>query len=313
MLLPLLVLARIPRFSACIATQPPSGPGTATEPPSGPGEERCTCPRNLYSLTLCPQMRNCFPDAAGAVTYDFGQRCLATLNCPVDYQVRFMLANGNHLNNIEVRSFVMAQYRMECTKQTQQWLLYGPPLPQGQAFTQLACYDTPIVNMFAKRAISVAHGVATCKTCSPPPGIPADNCPQSYECSSPIIGTKTDATSSCKYSVVECPGSNLLVQLKSGTSTVIYPEDARCHEQWTFYDDQHTHQIESMTCLSKAPEQNHASNCSCSYPAPRQICMSPTACGDVVPGKSLNDCTSKLHCSEGNHLFIRKRQEVCTV
>ncbi|RCN49003.1 hypothetical protein ANCCAN_04880, partial [Ancylostoma caninum] len=103
------------------------------------------------------------------------------------------------------------------------------------------------------------------------------------------------------------------VQLKSGTSTVIYPEDVRCGEQWTFDDGQNAHQIESMACLSKGPQQEPALNCSCSYPAPRQICMSLTACGDVIPGKSLDDCTSKLHCLKGNHLFIRKRQEVCVV
>ncbi|EYC37973.1 hypothetical protein Y032_0753g2072 [Ancylostoma ceylanicum] len=296
MLLPLLILTRIPAFSACIATQPM-------------GPDMCTCPRNLYSLSLCPPMRICFPDAAGAVTYNLGQRCLATLNCPVDYLVRFSQTDGKNLNNIEVRTYSMQEYRMECNKQTQQWLLYGPPYPNGIAFTQLACYDKPIAGNFAKRAISVAHGAATCKTCSPPRGIPVDNCPQNYECFSPIIGTKTDATSSCKYSVVECPESNLLVQLESGTSMVIYPEDVRCDVQWMFDDDQHTHQIESMTCLSRAPEQNPASNCTCSYPAPRQICMSPTACGDVVPARSLDDCTSKLHCLKGNHIFIRRRQE----
>ncbi|KAL6742461.1 hypothetical protein Aduo_015609 [Ancylostoma duodenale] len=216
--------------------------------------------------------------------------------------------NFFHLS-VVVRTFVMDGYRMECNKQTQQWSLYGPHAPEGQVFTQLVCYDTLTTRTSVKRAISSAHGTAICKTCSPLHDIPVGSCPQNYECSTPIIGTKTDDISNCKYSMVECPGTDLLVQLKSGTSTMIYPEDVRCGEQWTFDDGQNTHQIESMTCLSKVPQRQPASNCSCSYPAPRQICMSLTACGDVTPGKSFNDCTSKLHCLQGNHLFIRRRKE----
>ncbi|RCN49001.1 hypothetical protein ANCCAN_04878 [Ancylostoma caninum] len=106
MLLPLLILARIPRFSACIATQP-GGPGTVTLPPSGPGTgvpgvEMCPCPRNLYAKNLCPKPpRICYDKADEAVVYNVGQTCTATLNCPDDYQVRFMLADGRTLNNGE--------------------------------------------------------------------------------------------------------------------------------------------------------------------------------------------------------------------
>ncbi|VDM76410.1 unnamed protein product [Strongylus vulgaris] len=89
-----------------------------------------------------------------------------------------------------------------------------------------------------------------CKICSSIERIPKGLCPPNYTCLEPLINTVTDSTN-CEYSVIECPGSDMVVQLKSGSSSIVYRQDVRCDGTWIYHDGHRKHQVENMLCLIK--------------------------------------------------------------
>ncbi|CAJ0590107.1 unnamed protein product [Cylicocyclus nassatus] len=223
------------RCQACVRTSP-------TLPPRS-----CPCPMNLYDVNLCPPVGICYRDV-NAVTYTPGFLCTAMIHCPPEYYVRFLLKTGGHLDNLLVRDVVSSQYRIEC--RGNQWFLVHPRFPNGQAISRLICYDTPIfLNL---RDISKTTRIPlACRLCSAIENTKENNlCPPNYKCSEPTIKTVTYSID-CSNSVLECPGSELVLQLRSGLSTIVYTEDVRCDGMWTYYDGHDTHQIESMLCLSE--------------------------------------------------------------
>ncbi|KAK6755814.1 hypothetical protein RB195_014291 [Necator americanus] len=296
MLLPLLFLSRIHKYCACVATVP-GGPGV-------PGVPACNCRQDLYDTSLCPPMGQCYLDP-NAVVYNFGVTCTASLMCPSDYFIRFQLANGQFVNNIAMSLYTNQQHRLEC--RNQQWFYLSPRAPTGELISHLVCYERPIETPYASRQAPKAHSASSCKVCSSV--VNSSLCPQKYKCSEPSIGSSNDGTSDCNYSVIECPGSDLLVQLKSGSSMIVYPEDVQCDGEWIFDDGRRSHRIESMTCLIRVSVPETPSNCKCSYPPPREICTTPNACTDITAGNSLDGCSMRIRCQKGNHLVIRKRQE----
>ncbi|ETN72948.1 hypothetical protein NECAME_13676 [Necator americanus] len=147
-----------------------------------------------------------------AVVYNFGVTCTASLMCPPDYFIRFQLANGQFVNNIAMSLYTNQQHRLEC--RNQQWFYLSPRAPTGQA--------------------PKAHSASSCKVCSSV--VNSSLCPQKYKCSEPSIGSSNDERMSS-------------VQLKSGSSMIVYPEDVQCDGEWIFDDGRRSHRIESMTCL----------------------------------------------------------------
>ncbi|KAK6753688.1 hypothetical protein RB195_012964 [Necator americanus] len=134
MLLPLLFLAIIHEYCAYVSTVP------GDSVPGCPSVCAVDCRRDLYDTSLCPG-GHCYLDP-NAVTYNFGASCTATLSCPLDYFMRFQLANGRFVNNIPMSLHINPQHRLEC--RNQQWFYLSPREPGGEMISHLVCYERPI-------------------------------------------------------------------------------------------------------------------------------------------------------------------------
>ncbi|CAJ0590109.1 unnamed protein product [Cylicocyclus nassatus] len=136
---------------------------------------------------------------------------------------------------------------MEC--RNGRWILTGTRFASGKEFTHLVCYKEAIVQNFAD--IPRSHTSRTCKLCSPIGNVPESGlCPPGFRCSRPSIESII-GSSNCGQSIIECPGPDLVVQLSSGLSAIVYPQDVYCDGSWIYHDGRRKHQVVNMLCLSK--------------------------------------------------------------
>ncbi|KHJ92447.1 hypothetical protein OESDEN_07665 [Oesophagostomum dentatum] len=151
--------------------------------------------------------------------------------------------------NLRVKDYLDEQHSIVC--RNKEWIYTGPPQPLGKAVSKIACYEMAITtDRTEPKHIVKARSPPTCKRCSAITNDPNSvRCPQDRNCSEPIV-KNIETAANCETSVVECPGSDLMIQLKSGSSMIVYSQDVRCDGEWTFDDGHLSHPVENMLCLS---------------------------------------------------------------
>ncbi|CAJ0591029.1 unnamed protein product [Cylicocyclus nassatus] len=169
----------------------------------------------------------------------------------------------------------------------------------------VVCYQVEIPHNDASiaRKAREAKIQSSCHSCSSLKNYTEfDLCPSESNCSAPFLKSLKDAYG-CEDLVVECPHSSLAVQLKSGSSMVVYPQDIYCDEVWIYDDGKHSHEVQGMLCLSKEHKEKYL-KCASSCPSLKQICPACDVLDDLFP-----NCTSRLNCGMDGNVVVSKRKE----